>query len=149
MENRNGYSILLNAVRNIAAWRPPFGSSNHPLDIDKVLRTDIVDIISIAQNALVNHENCTTTETVDERDHLRAVNAELVEALGKIASENSQVCSRCDGGGALYADGKPRYPWEEAPTVPCPVCSGSGEVYELSMEDVQDIARAAIARARS
>lgn len=85
MGNRNGYSILLNAVRNIAAWRPPFGSSNHPLDIDKVLRADIVDIISIAQNALVNHENCTTTETVAERDHLRAVNAELLEALEPFA----------------------------------------------------------------
>lgn len=37
-----------------------------------------------------------------------------------------QTCARCEGNGLLYADGRTHYHSEQAPTIPCGVCSGTG-----------------------
>ena len=38
------------------------------------------------------------------------------------------VCRRCEGGGRLYADGKPHPFGDNARTIPCPECDGEGRI---------------------
>ena len=68
---------------------------------------------------------------------LEAENAKLREALREIVdSEGEEMCVRCQGNGALYADGKAHYYSEHADTIPCPSCAGTGLVSSISAEDV-------------
>lgn len=63
---------------------------------------------------------------------LRSADAKLAEYEGLLAKlaalgRESCVCSRCEGNGAVYADGKAHYMSEHAPSKPCPECDGSGK----------------------
>jgi hypothetical protein len=60
-----------------------------------------------------------------------------LEALETIAEGERLCCQRCEGNGALWADGKAHYPSENMPTRPCPECGGSGK---LPAEDPSEIA---------
>jgi hypothetical protein len=66
-------------------------------------------------------------------------------ALENIAGLESTSCPRCEGSGALYADGRAHYPSEGAPTRACPYCGGEGR---LPTEDAVEIATTALAALR-
>jgi len=79
---------------------------------------------------------------VDEVESIVA--AKLVpvrEALEAIVNDEGERCRRCEGSGAIYADGKAHYVTEGAPTISCPYCGGSGRV----IEDAREIATTALA----
>jgi hypothetical protein len=65
----------------------------------------------------------------EERDRLR----ELERACRRHFMDK-MVCSRCEGEGNTWADGKVHYPSYTGPTAPCPNCGGSGEVSNNSGE---------------
>lgn len=67
----------------------------------------------------------------------------LVSACEEIAGLETECCSRCEGGGRIWADGKPHFPHEQAGTIPCGSCGGSGRILP---DDAQEIAEAALAR---
>lgn len=69
----------------------------------------------------------------------------LLEALEEIRDLETKACSRCEGNGRLYADGKAHLISENAATILCGNCGGSGRILP---EDAQDIAEAAIAKAK-
>ena len=77
---------------------------------------------------------------------LEAIKADLLAALEQIRDLETECCSRCEGNGRLYADGKAHYPSENADTILCGSCGGSGRILP---EDAQEIAEAAIAKAQS
>ena len=62
-----------------------------------------------------------------------AERARVVEWLREKVSDG-HCCHRCEGSGALYADGKAHYCIERAPTVPCAVCGGSGRIVPSAEE---------------
>ena len=68
----------------------------------------------------------------------------LLEALREIRDAETTCCPRCEGNGNLYADGKGHYMHENAPTINCGNCGGSGR---LQPENAQEIAQAAISLA--
>ena len=76
---------------------------------------------------------------------LIAAAPELLAALQEITDGESQCCSRCEGDGELWADGKAHYPSEQRETILCGNCGGSGR---LQPENAQDIAQAAISKAK-
>jgi hypothetical protein len=69
-------------------------------------------------------------EAKAEADALLRLHVDGQPLLAVLAEDQetpqSDSCYRCQGDGALYADGKAHYPSEHAPTVACPVCGGSG-----------------------
>ena len=75
---------------------------------------------------------------------LKSINDKLVEALEKIRDLETDCCPRCEGEGNIYADGKAHYMSENAPTIPCGNCGGSGRILP---EDAQDIAVEALKEA--
>ena len=77
---------------------------------------------------------------------VRACNChhKLLEALREIRDAETTCCPRCEGNGNLYADGKGHYMHENAPTINCGNCGGSGR---LQPANAQDIAADAIAEA--
>jgi len=85
-------------------------------------------------------------EACDRLDTVEAIKAELLAALEQIRDLETECCSRCEGNGRLYADGKAHYPSENADTILCGSCGGSGRILP---EDAQEIAEAAIAKAQS
>ena len=68
----------------------------------------------------------------------------LLDALREIRDAETTCCPRCEGNGNLYADGKGHYMHENAPTINCGNCGGSGR---LQPENAQEIAQAAISLA--
>ena len=46
----------------------------------------------------------------------------------EMCESGGDLCHRCQGSGALYADGKAHYFSENADVVRCPVCGGEGRV---------------------
>ena len=77
-------------------------------------------------------------ETKQQRD-------DLLVALEEIRDLETDCCSRCEGNGRLYTDGKSHYPSENSPTILCGNCGGSGRILP---EDAQEIAGQAIAKAK-
>jgi len=61
--------------------------------------------------------------------------------LEQIIDDEGETCGRCEGNGAMWADGKAHYMSENCPTVLCGNCGGSGRIMG---EDAKDIARAAL-----
>jgi excinuclease UvrABC ATPase subunit len=59
----------------------------------------------------------------------------VVAAIANAIENNRVSCPQCEGGGRMYADGKPHYYSEGAPTKPCPNCEGTGRVEEQDVED--------------
>ena len=59
----------------------------------------------------------------------------VVAAIANAIENNRVSCPQCEGGGRMYADGKPHYYSEGAPTKPCPNCEGTGKVEEQDVED--------------
>lgn len=78
----------------------------------------------------------------DRLDTSEAREKDLLEALEQIRDLETECCSRCEGNGRLYADGKAHLPSENADTILCGNCGGSGRILP---EVAQDIAEAAIA----
>lgn len=76
-------------------------------------------------------------------DRAEAARKDLLEALKQIRDLETECCHRCEGEGNLYADGKAHYMSENAPTIPCGSCGGSGRILP---EDAQDIAEAALTK---
>jgi len=76
------------------------------------------------------------------------LNRELVEALGKIAGTEVSTCHRCEGNGLLWADGMAHPALYQGRTVPCGECGGTGNVVNTSVEEIIEIAAAALAKAR-
>jgi len=70
---------------------------------------------------------------------------DLMVALEQIRDLESECCPRCEGNGRLYADGKGHLLSENADTILCGNCGGSGRILP---EDAQEIAEAAIKKAR-
>lgn len=68
----------------------------------------------------------------------------LLEALREIRDLETECCHRCEGNGKVYADGKGHLISENAPTVLCGNCGGSGQILP---EIAQEIAEQAIAAA--
>jgi len=64
------------------------------------------------------------------------------EEIAEIEHDAHDVCSRCEGEGRLWADGKAHYPMENLPTKACPNCDGDGRV--LSGDEGHAVARAAV-----
>jgi len=67
----------------------------------------------------------------------------LLLALKAIADNEGQCCSRCEGNGRLWSDGKAHLPSYNGPTTACPNCDGKGRTYP----DIQQIALDTIAQA--
>lgn len=67
----------------------------------------------------------------------------LVEALEQIRDLETECCSRCEGNGRLYADGKAHFLSENADTILCGNCGGSGRILP---DDAQDIAEQALSK---
>ena len=63
------------------------------------------------------------------------------EEIAEIEHDSHDICSRCEGDGQLWADGKAHYPMCGLPTRNCPNCDGTGRV--LSGNEGRAIARAA------
>ena len=80
-----------------------------------------------------------------ENAALRARVEKLGEALAEIGESEDRICNYCEGEGIRYADGKPHYYHEHAPTIPCPECGGWGRIRDMSSEDMANIALAALA----
>ena len=72
---------------------------------------------------------------------LQAENEEYKTALETIRDLETDCCHRCEGNGRLYADGKSHLVIENAPTILCGNCGGSGRILP---EDAQDIAGQAL-----
>lgn len=47
-------------------------------------------------------------------------------AAARFAIKEPEICSRCEGSGAVYADGKAHLATENVPTSPCGDCEGCG-----------------------
>lgn len=75
---------------------------------------------------------------------LKASHKKIVESLEQIRDLETDCCSRCEGEGNIYADGKAHYMSENAPTILCGNCGGSGRILP---EDAQDIAEQALKEA--
>ncbi len=73
---------------------------------------------------------------------------ELIEACDRIAGAESLACQRCEGNGRLWADGRCHYPNYESPTTWCPNCQGVGRIPDMTIEEIQEVAAAALAHAR-
>ena len=84
-------------------------------------------------------------EACDRLDSAEASKADLLAALEQIRDLETECCSRCEGNGRLYADGKAHLLSENADTVFCGNCGGSGRILP---ENAQDIAEAAIAKVK-
>jgi len=84
------------------------------------------------------------SEIVTKYDALKALNDRLKEALKQIRDLETECCPRCEGNGNIYADGKAHYMSENAPTIPCGNCGGSGRILP---EDAQIIAEQALKEA--
>jgi len=80
------------------------------------------------------------TEQLDKREG--AMDWMLTdEEIAEIEHDSHDICSRCEGDGQLWADGKAHYPMCGLPTRNCPNCDGTGRV--LSGNEGRDVARAA------
>lgn len=66
------------------------------------------------------------------------------KALEEIAELETDCCSRCEGGGRLWADGKAHNQSEQVDTILCGNCGGSGRILP---EDAQIIASEALKEA--
>lgn len=51
--------------------------------------------------------------------------------MSEVKRPEIETCFRCQGSGGVYADGLAHYPIEHAQEAYCPVCGGSGEVFDL------------------
>lgn len=60
------------------------------------------------------------------------------DRIAEIEHDAHDVCSRCEGEGRLWADGKAHHPLEYLPTKACPECGGDGRV--LSGNEGRDVA---------
>ena len=78
--------------------------------------------------------------TITTKDHSHDA---LVEALEEIRDAEDRCCPRCEGNGNLYADGKTHLMSENAPTMACGNCGGSGR---LQPENAQDVAAVVLAK---
>lgn len=79
----------------------------------------------------------------DRLDTSESINVDLVEALEEIRDLETECCSRCEGNGRLYVDGKGHLLSENAETILCGNCGGSGRILP---ENAQEIAEAALAK---
>lgn len=81
-------------------------------------------------------------KALDEWSHkYKQLEAEITRyktALEQIRDLESNCCQHCEGDGNRYADSKSHYMSENAPTIPCGWCGGSGQV--LPEEDTKSIA---------
>ena len=77
---------------------------------------------------------------------LREINANLLAACEAVVAAEERNCRTCEGNGRMYADGRAHYPSENAPTIACGHCGGSGHV-AADFEALREIARSAIAAA--
>jgi hypothetical protein len=61
------------------------------------------------------------------------------EAAKKITDNCRQTCSKCEGDGRLWADGKSHYFSENRPTVECGHCGGKGEVNVAPTNEIESL----------
>lgn len=85
-------------------------------------------------------------EACDRLDREVSKKDDLLALLGQIIDLETECCPRCEGNGRLYADGKGHLLSENAETILCGNCGGSGRILP---EDAQDIAEVAITKYQS
>lgn len=108
------------------------------------------DICLYPENWTEPGQDCIAVLDPDDMEQARRLvkcwneHDDLVEALERIRDLETDCCQRCEGNGQLYADGKAHFPSEDAPTIHCGNCGGSGRILP---EDAQEIAAEILAEA--
>jgi len=113
-------------------------------EFTRVCKKHLENVAEMPIATRVNIAETSFKKACDRLDTAEAINADLLSALKEIRDLETECCPRCEGNGRLYADGKAHLLSENADTVFCGNCGGSGRILP---ENAQDIAEAAIAKA--